>query len=238
VNVIAVITARGGSRGLPRKNILPLAGKPLIAHSISVALEAKRVSRVILSTDDEEIMQIALAHGAEVPFVRPPELSTPEAAHIDVMLHVVDWLEAHGDLPDAVLLLQPTTPLRLPEDLDGAINLLESTGCPAVVGVGPAESHPYLTYKIDGEGRLVGFVDHGLRYPRRQDLPPAYTLNGALYLNRSSSLRETQMFQPPGAFAWVMPPDRSVDIDTLDDFALAETILKARREAALHSADS
>ncbi|MES2594357.1 MAG: acylneuraminate cytidylyltransferase family protein [Verrucomicrobiota bacterium] len=236
MNVVAVITARGGSRGLPRKNILPLAGKPLIAHSITVALQAKRVRRVILSTDDEEIMQVALEHGAEVPFVRPPELSTPDAAHIDVMLHVVQWLEDQGDLPDAVLLLQPTTPLRMPEDLDGAVNLLESTGCPAVVGVGPAESHPYLTYKVDDKGHMVGFVDHGLRYPRRQDLPPAYILNGALYLNRCTSLRETQMFQPPGAHAWIMPPERSVDIDSLEDFALAEALLKKRAESAASSA--
>ncbi len=228
MNVIAVITARGGSRGLPRKNVLPLAGKPLIAHSIAVAKQAHRVKRVILSTDDEEIMAVGREYGAEVPFVRPPELSTADAAHIDVMLHVVSWLEEYGDLPDAVLLLQPTTPLRSPADLDGAIELMESTGCPAVVGVSPAESHPYLTYKVDGKGELIGFIDHGLRYPRRQDLPPAYTLNGALYLNRCTSLRETQMFQPPGAFGWIMPPERSVDIDTLEDFAHAESLLKAQ----------
>lgn len=232
MNVIAVITARGGSRGLPRKNVLPLSGKPLIAHSIAAAKQAKRVNRVIISTDDEEIMQIGRQYGAEVPFIRPPELSTADAAHIDVMLHVVSWLEEHGDLPDAVLLLQPTTPLRKPEDLDGAIQLMESTGCPAVVGVSPAESHPYLTYKVDEQGKLIGFIDHGLRYPRRQDLPPAFTLNGALYLNRCASLRETQMFQPPGAFGWIMPPERSVDIDTLEDFSRAESLLKAETSTA------
>jgi CMP-N,N'-diacetyllegionaminic acid synthase len=228
MNVVAVITARGGSRGLPRKNILPLAGKPLIAHSIAVAHQAERVNRVILSTDDEEIMDVGRQYGAEVPFVRPPELSTDNAAHIDVMLHVIAWLEEHGELPDAVLLLQPTTPLRSPTDLDGAIELMKATSCPAVVGVSPAESHPFLTYKLDGKGELIGFIDHGLRYPRRQDLPPAYTLNGALYLNRCSSLRETQMFQPPGAFGWIMPPERSVDIDTLEDFAHANSLLDAQ----------
>jgi len=232
VNIVAVITARGGSRGLPRKNVLPLAGIPLIVHSIRVAQEARLVRRVIVSTDDEEIIAIAREHGAEVPFIRPPELSTADSAHIDVMLHVVSWLEEHGDLPDAVLLLQPTTPLRIPEDLDGAIRLMESTGCPAVVGLSPAESHPYLTYKVDGEGLLTGFVDHGLRYPRRQDLPPAYTLNGALYLNRCSSLRETQMFQPPGTFGWVMPAERSVDIDSLEDFLVAEKLLRVRSMSA------
>lgn len=232
LNIVAVITARGGSRGLPRKNVLPLAGVPLIVHSIRAAREARLVRRVIVSTDDEEIIAISRQNKAEVPFVRPPELSTADSAHIDVMLHVVSWLEENGDLPDAVLLLQPTTPLRTPEDLDGAIQLMQNTGCPAVVGVSPAESHPYLTYKVDAEGRLTGFIDHGLRYPRRQDLPPAYTLNGALYLNRCSSLRETQMFQPPGAFGWVMPAERSVDIDSMDDFALAENLLMARASAS------
>ncbi|GEP42495.1 cytidylyltransferase domain-containing protein [Brevifollis gellanilyticus] len=232
MNIVAVITARGGSRGLPRKNVLPLAGLPLIAHSIRVAQEAKRVNRVIVSTDDEEIIAVSREYGAEVPFVRPPELSTADSAHIDVMLHVVSWLEQQGDLPDAVLLLQPTTPLRTPEDIDGAVELMESTSCPAVVGLSPAESHPYLTYKVAEDGRLTGFIDHGLRYPRRQDLPPAYILNGALYLNRCSSLRETQMFQPPGAFGWVMPAERSVDIDSLEDFLVAEKLLKDRATSA------
>ena len=229
MNVVAVITARGGSTGLPRKNLLPLAGKPLVAHSILAAKGAKRVNRVIVSTDDSEILDVALQWGAEAPFVRPAELSTGDSAHIDVMLHVVDWLEANGGLPDAVLLLQPTTPMRNSEDLDGAIQLMESTGCPAVVGVCPAAVHPYLTYKVEEGGKLVGFIDHGMRYPRRQDLPPAYNLNGGLYLNRCTSLRETQQFQPPGAYGWVMPEERSVDIDTLNDFALAENIMAGRR---------
>jgi CMP-N,N'-diacetyllegionaminic acid synthase len=238
VNVVAVITARGGSKGLPRKNVLPLGGKPLIAYSVLTARQARLVNRVIVSTDDEEIMQVARDWGAEAPFVRPTELSTPESAHIDVMLHAVQWLESHGGLPDAVLLLQPTTPLRTPEDLDGAIQLMDSTGCPAVVGVSPAETHPYLSYKVDAQGQLIGFIDHGLRYPRRQDLPPAYRLNGALYLNRCSSLRETHQFQPPGAFGWIMPAERSVDIDTLDDFALTESLLNALSQPATLSADS
>jgi CMP-N,N'-diacetyllegionaminic acid synthase len=229
MNVVAVITARGGSTGLPRKNLLPLAGKPLVAHSILAAKGAQLVSRVIVSTDDAEIVDVALKWGAEVPFVRPAELATGESAHIDVMLHAVDWLEAQGDLPDAVLLLQPTTPMRTSADLDGAIRLMESAGCPAVVGVCPAAVHPYLTYKVEECGRLAGFIDHGMRYPRRQDLPPAFNLNGGLYLNRCSSLRETHQFQPPGAYGWVMPEERSVDIDTLNDFAIVENILAGRQ---------
>jgi CMP-N-acetylneuraminic acid synthetase len=104
--------------------------------------------------------------------------------------------------------------------------------------VSPAETHPYLSYKVDAQGQLIGFIDHGLRYPRRQDLPPAYRLNGALYLNRCSSLRETHQFQPPGAFGWIMPAERSVDIDTLDDFALTESLLNALSQPATLSADS
>jgi CMP-N,N'-diacetyllegionaminic acid synthase len=229
MNVVAVITARGGSTGLPRKNLLPIAGKPLIAYSILAAKGAKLVNRVIVSTDDAEIMDVAMKWGAEVPFVRPPELSMGESAHIDVMLHAVNWLENNGGLPDAVLLLQPTTPMRTSNDLDGAIRLMESTGCPAVVGVCPASVHPYLTYKVEEGGKLVGFIEHGMRYPRRQDLPPAFRLNGGLYLNRCTSLRETQMFQPHGTYGWVMLEERSVDIDTMNDFAVAENIMAGRK---------
>jgi CMP-N,N'-diacetyllegionaminic acid synthase len=229
MTVVAIITARGGSRGLPRKNILPLAGKPLIAHSIEAALQARGVSRVLVSTDDPEIAAISSQHGAEVPFLRPPELSRDDSAHMDVMLHAVDWLQSQGGAPDAVMLLQPTSPLRLPEDLDGAIDLMRSTGCPAVVGLRPASSHPYLTYRMAADGLLTGFVDHGLRYPRRQDLPPAFTLNGALYLNRCESLRQTRLFQPEGAYGWVMPHERSIDIDSTDDFARAEMLLRQRQ---------
>lgn len=227
MNIVAIITARGGSTGLPRKNLLPLAGKPLIAHSILAALGAKRVKRVIVSTDSEEIAACAREWGAEVPFLRPAHLATADSAHIDVMLHAAEWLEQSGDLPDALLLLQPTTPMRSSEDLDGAAQILESTGCPAVVGVCAAAVHPYIVYKINESGQLVGFIDHGMRYPRRQDLPPAFQLNGGLYLNRVSSLRETHQFQPPGTCAWVMPTERSVDIDTLADFAAAEAVIES-----------
>lgn len=229
MNVVAVITARGGSTGLPRKNLLPLAGKPLVAHSIIAARKARLVSRIIVSTDDAEITEVAREWGAEVPFERPPELSGPDSAHMDVMLHALDWLEANQALPEAVLLLQPTTPLRLPQDLDGAIQLMEKTCCPAVVGVTPAAIHPWLVYHMDAAGRLDGYIDHKLRYPRRQDLPSAYQLNGALYLNQCASLRATQMFQPPGTYGWLMPEERSVDIDNLNDFALAENIMAGRK---------
>jgi CMP-N-acetylneuraminic acid synthetase len=225
MNVVAVITARGGSQGLPRKNVLPLAGKPLIAHTIIAAQEAKLVGRIIVSSDDEEICLIAKKYGAEIPFVRPAELATADAAHIDVVLHALDWLQSNGDIPDAILLLQPTSPLRSAADIDGAIQLMISTGCPAVVGVCPVETHPYLTYKLDDFGRLSSFIDHGLRYPRRQDLPPAYTLNGALYLNNCSSLRDTYAFQPLGALGWIMSKQRSMDIDTMDDFLVVENVL-------------
>jgi CMP-N-acetylneuraminic acid synthetase len=225
MNVISVITARAGSKGILRKNIRLLGGKPLMVHSIEASLAASRVSRTLFSTDDEEFAEIARQHGAEVPFMRPPELAADHASHMSVMLHLLDWLEAHGELPDALLLLQPTCPLRTAQDLDGAIALMETTGCPAVVGMCETVTHPFLTYALDAQGQLTPFIEHGVNYPRRQDLPPAYQLNGALYLNRSESLRGTNAFQPPGTRPWIMPVERSVDIDSLDDFALAELIL-------------
>ena len=229
MTVVAIITARGGSCGIPRKNILPLAGRPLIAHSIEAALQARSVNRVIVSTDDAEIAGISREHGAEVPFVRPAELARGDTAHMDVMLHAISWLGTHGTLPDAVMLLQPTSPLRNAGDIDGAISLMQASGCPAVVGLRPATSHPFLTYRVASDGLLAGFVDHGLRYPRRQDLPPAFTLNGALYLNRCDSLRQSRLFQPEGTRGWVMPHERSIDIDSLEDFTRAETLLRKRQ---------
>jgi len=230
MNVISIITARGGSKGILRKNIRPLAGKPLIVHSIEASLAATEVSRTLFSTDDAEFAEIARQHGAEIPFMRPPELAADHASHMSVMLHLLDWLEARGELPDALLLLQPTCPLRTAQDLDGAIELMATSGCPAVVGMCEAVTHPFLTYALDDQGLLVPIIEHGVNYPRRQDLPPAYQLNGALYLNRSESLRGTQAFQPPGTRPWIMPEERSVDIDSLDDFALAELILARIKE--------
>ena len=178
-----MITARGGSKGLPRKNVLPLAGRPLIAWSIRAAQEAACRPRVVVSTDDDEIAKTALAHGAEVPFLRPAHLAQDDSPHIDVILHAVHWLEQQqGYRPPWVLLLQPTSPLRLAQDIDQALALARAQGASSVVSVQEAPCHPYLTQTIDGQGRLRPFLPPPPGYLRRQDMPPAFALNGAIYL--------------------------------------------------------
>ncbi len=230
MNVIALISARGGSKGIPRKNVLPVAGKPLIAWTIEAALGSRKLSRLLVSTDDPEIAEVARAHGAEVPFLRPAELARDESLVIDAVEHALRWLEkSEGQLPEYVLLLQPTSPLRTSADIDGAIDLAYSRDADAVLGVCEASPHPYLVRKIDRDGTLGDFFDVPTKPLRRQEYPPAYMLNGAIFVNRVQSLLATRSFQPPGALAYVMPVERSCDIDAPLDLQIAELLLKNGR---------
>jgi len=227
--VIAIITARGGSKTTPRKNIIPLAGKPLIAWTIEAARASRRLSRTLVSTDDAEIAQIAAKWGAEVPFLRPSELAGDSTPHILAVEHAIRWLdETEGTRPEYVLLLQPTSPLRTGEDIDAVIAIAEEREAVAVVSVCPMERHPYLSKRILADGTLADFVTSDIAYLRRQDLPPAYALNGALYLNRRESLLRDHTFVPPGTLGYVMPPERSLDVDTPWDFHLIELVLQDR----------
>ena len=227
--VIGLITARGGSKSMPRKNILPLAGKPLIAWTIEAARSSRFLSRVLLSTDDPEIAEVAASWGAEIPFMRPVELAGDTTPHVLVVEHAIRWLEeAEGSRPEYVLMLQPTSPLRTAEDIDGVITFAREREAIAVVSVSPMDRHPYLSKRILADGTLAEFVTSDIAYLRRQDLPPAYALNGALYLNRSESLLRDHTFVPPGTLAYVIPSERSLDVDTPWDFHLVEMILQDR----------
>ena len=228
-----MITARGGSKGLPRKNVLPLAGRPLIAWSIRAAQEAACRPRVVVSTDDDEIANTALAHGAEVPFLRPAHLAQDDSPHIDVILHAVHWLEhQQGYRPTWVLLLQPTSPLRLAQDIDQSLALARAQGANSVVSVQEAPCHPYLAQTIDGQGRLRPFLPPPPGYLRRQDLPPAYAFNGAIYLVSRQMLLDQQALWDQDTLALVMPPERSLDVDSAWDLHLAELILTDRQARA------
>lgn len=227
IEVVGLITARGGSKGIPRKNIKLLAGKPLLAWTIEAARQSRLLSRLILSTDDDEIAQTAREWGADVPFIRPEELARDDSSHISVVRHAADWLEQHeGRCPEFLMILQPPTPLRTAADIDGAIELANEKGADAVVSVVEARHHPYLTRRMTETGSLVEFVPCDIEYPRRQDLPPAYAINGAVYLIRCSRLPQLETLVPHGSLGFVMPPERSLDIDTLWDFHLAELILE------------
>jgi CMP-N-acetylneuraminic acid synthetase len=226
MNVQALIPARGGSKSIPRKNIASVGGKPLIAWTIEAAVNSKLLNRIYVSTDDEEIAKIAREHGAEVPFLRPAELASDGAGSLGVALHALDWMAAHGNEPDYLLLLQPTSPLRTTDDINGAIGLAAEREASAVLGVCEASPHPWLARQISAEGVLSDFFHLQEKPTRRQDYPPAYMINGAIYLNRAASLRTTRTFQPPDALAYVMPPDRSLDIDSPSELRLVDLLLR------------
>lgn len=222
-SVLAVVTARGGSKGLPGKNLRPLGGRPLIAWTIAAAQAAAGVDRLILSSDDPDIMAVAGEAGCEVPFRRAPELSGDAAGSIEVVLDALDRVPGY----DLVVLLQPTSPLRTAADIDGVLDRMTACSAPACVSVSEAPAHPWLVYGEGEDGRLNPFatVPAGASL-RRQDLPPAWMLNGAVYAAEVDWLRRTRSFVRPGETAiWPMPPERSIDIDTLEDFEAAERLL-------------
>ena len=220
------MVARGGSKSFPRKNLAPLAGRPLIAWTIEAALRCRAVDRVVVSTDDDEIAAVARAQGAEVPFLRPPELAQDDTPTMPVIVHALRWLETEqGYLPDAVVLLQPTSPLRTADDITDAVALAHQHSADSVVSVSVAWSHPHLAKRIAADGRLEDFAPHP-KVERRQDLEPAYSLNGAIYYSRRTNLLEAQSFYGPKTYAYVMPPERSLDVDTPWNLHLCDLILR------------
>jgi CMP-N,N'-diacetyllegionaminic acid synthase len=225
VKVVALVTARGGSKGLPRKNILSVAGKPLIAWSIEAALLSTGINRVIVSTDDEEIASVAKSWGAEVPYMRPAALAQDHSDHLSVILHALDWLDADQSTPHYLFLLQPTSPLRTADDLDSALEIGRKLDADAVIGVTSMKHHPYLAQRIDENGVLASFMPTDNPYLMRQSLPPAYAINGAVYLNKPESIRQTKTLFPRLSYPYIMPAERSIDIDTEMDMRIAELLL-------------
>lgn len=222
--ILCVIPARGGSKRLPGKNIMELAGKPLIAYSIECARASGLLDRIVVSTDDEAITEVARSFGAEVPFMRPATLARDESSSADVLLHATEWLEENeGYTFDAVVLLQVTSPLRTTEDVEAAVKMLIDNEAQNVFSVTKAHASPYTTLvetKADGYARL------SKESAENEPVPPVYELNGAVYAWWKNTLnRERPLFQDRTSF-YVMERERSVDIDTLLDFKIAETILK------------
>ncbi len=225
-NSIVVIPARGGSKTVPGKNVRLIAGKPLLAWSVEAALASAQFSRVIVSTDNAQIADVAKRAGADVPYLRPTELAQDDTSTVAVALHMLDWLEQNGDsLPDWVMVLQPTSPLRTADDINNTVEMTRS-GAPSVASVTEAIPHPYLAGKIRGDGVLYGVPALELQDNRRQSFPDLYALNGAIYYNRSQAIRTERKMVTADTHAYVMPPERSLDIDSPWDFYLAELILK------------
>jgi CMP-N-acetylneuraminic acid synthetase len=231
MKVLALIPARGGSKGIPRKNIVPIAGKPLLAWTIEAARNSKHLDRVILSTDDEEIASVGREFGVEVPFMRPAELARDTSGSLEMAMHALDWAarEPAGE-PEYLLILQPTSPLRVSADIDAAIELALERRAEAVVGVRETFSpaHPYDIWRTESTGEMRYFLDTKDKPTRRQDYPPAYVSCGAIYLNRVITFRQTRNFHPSGTLAYHMPADRSIDIDTPLDLQIADFLLRQR----------
>ncbi|HLO75983.1 MAG TPA: acylneuraminate cytidylyltransferase family protein [Magnetospirillum sp.] len=227
-NVLTVVTARGHSRELPRKNILPLLGKPLIAWTIECARQAQSVDTLIISSDDSEIISVAESYGCQAPFVRPAELATDEASSIDVILHALDVMKGSFEY---VILLQPTSPLRLPQDIDACMALCRDGGADSAVSVCAAGKPLHWMFEIGTSGemsRVLELPDFG--GPRQQHVQP-FVLNGAVYVARVEWLRKNRSFVGPHTRAHVMPRERSIDIDSKADFLVAEALLRLQRGA-------
>ncbi|HEX8849558.1 MAG TPA: acylneuraminate cytidylyltransferase family protein [Gemmatimonadaceae bacterium] len=228
MRVLGLIPARGGSKGVPRKNVRPLGGKPLLQWTAEAALGAKSLARVVLSTEDEEIAAVGRSCGVDVPFMRPEELAADDTPTLPVVQHALGILEERGERYDAVCLLQPTSPFRNAGDIDGCVELLASSGADSVVSVlpVPVEYNPHWVYfgAPNGDIRLSTGEAHPI--PRRQALPAAWHREGSVYVTRRDVVMSGSLY---GArtVGYVVDGARSVNIDTPSDWTLAQTMLPA-----------
>lgn len=225
--VLGVITARGGSKGIPGKNMRLLGGKPLIAHTVEAAKKSALLDRCIVSTDSKEIADCARELGASVPFLRPGELATDEALALDVLSHAIRILQEHGETYDYVMMLQPTSPLRTSNDIDACIRMAVEKDADSVFSLRKlADFAPQKLKTLDKDGRIRPLLEeeHGQSSPRHRG-PDVYKRNGAVYLTRTHLILEGDQFGKK-SYGYVMPHERSIDINDPEDFALAEYFLR------------
>lgn len=235
LRVLGIVTARGGSKGIPKKNLAPLLGRPLIEYTAQTALASRSLTRTILSTDDPEIATYGKKCGLDVPFLRPAELACDTTPHIPVLQHAVRFAEQQDGPYEAVLTLQPTNPLRRPEDIDGAIELLERSDADSVISfVDVGEKHPARMKIIDNDGRVFDppFAEAFEGQPRQQ-LPKLYLREGSIYLTRRNVLMERNSLKGNKCMAWLIPEERACNIDSPVDLLIAEQLLT--RSLALQS---
>jgi N-acylneuraminate cytidylyltransferase len=233
MEVLAIIPARGGSKGIPRKNIIPFNGLPLIAHSIRHAREASSITRVIVSTEDAEIRSVALAHGAEIPFARPSELAEDHVLDIPVFQHVLEQLEQRESYkPDIVVHLRPTAPYRKSEWIDEAVALMRNTpAADSVRSVSKPDKHPYRMFTIGKDGYLDPIMKHEHPVPyllRRQDLPDVYYYNCVIDVTKPSTIFGKNSMTGDRILPYVMDPDDVIDIDSRRDLRIAEILFGGR----------
>lgn len=224
--VLAVIPARGGSKRVSRKNVREVGGKPLIAHTIEHAAESERITKSVVSTDDEEIKATAREYGGSVPFDRPESLATDTAKTAPVVTHAIDWHESRDETFDVVCLLQATSPLRRPEDIDDALAVLEESDARSVISTTEYRDPPHWAVTTDNDGYLTKYFeqDRDDRATRSQDLPTLRHANGAVFAATMSSWRETPEFFTNQTVEYRMPPQRSIDIDEPWELSLARCL--------------
>ncbi|MBX9268139.1 cytidylyltransferase domain-containing protein [Chromobacterium violaceum] len=228
-SVLAIVPARGGSKGLPGKNKRPLQGKPLVAWPIGAALGSACVDKVVCTTDDAEIRDIALAYGAQVPFLRPAHLASDSASSIDAILHAVDYLAERGEHYDYVVVLEPTSPLTTSADVDAALRTLHVRRADAdsIVGVCRVEStHPEYDVRLGADGRISPYLAPDFKsLKRRQEIEALHFLEGSLYITATPALRVEGGFYHGRTLGYEVPRWKSVEIDELVDFLFVETLL-------------
>jgi len=224
---LTIIPARGGSKRLPRKNVLDLGGKPLIAWTIEAARDCPFLDEVMVTTDDVEIADVAERHGANVPFLRPTFLASDTATSFDAIKHAIDFYKHElGKEFDFVVLLQPTSPLRGARNISGAIELLAQKDADAIISVCEVDHSPLWMNTLPNDLSMDKFIRDEVKNVRSQDLPKNYRLNGAIYICRTTKLlAEGSFFISKNIFAHIMSRDASVDIDDISDFKMAQCLL-------------
>ena len=227
MKVLGVIPARAGSKGVPGKNMRQLCGKPLLQYTVEAALGARLLSRVIITTEDETLAELGEQCGVEAPFLRPAHLALDETPMLPVVQHAVGFMEQYGQRFDAICLLQPTHPLRRPQDIDTCIELLESGDADSVVTILPVppEYNPHWVYFQNDLGLLHISTGEREPIPRRQELPPAYHREGSVYVTRRDVLMERNSLYGSRLAGHPVNPEFSVNIDSFDDWSRAEALL-------------
>ncbi len=224
MKILGLIPARGGSKGVPQKNIKKLSGKPLIAYTIEQANNALLLEKTILSTDDEKIAEVARHYGLEVPFMRPAELAQDHSGSFEVVQHALDFMESQGEVYDAVCLLQATSPYRPQGVIDDAIRLFIKECPDALVSVRrvPDEFNPHWTFEIEKNNRLKISTGEKKIIPRRQELPPAYHRDGAIYITSVETIRNKGSLLGDDIVAFPIESPELINIDTMEDWEKAE----------------
>jgi len=228
MRVLGLICARGGSKGIPGKNLVSLAGQPLITYSLEAAHESKLLDRVVLSTDDEEIASLGRKSGAEVPFLRPEELASDTALLSDVVDHAIKWLANNQDYrPDAILLLQPTSPLRRACHIDESIHLFDTENADTVISLSPPQEHPWDMVFFD-DGKMKFALDKSIELTNRQSYRQFKYINGAIYITRSDLFAQNQNFFSGKIVPYHMDTIDSIDVDSEADMMIADCLLRLR----------